>query len=88
VISPVDSKIIAVGAGASGGWNSLMVGRFNTDGTPDSSFGVLGYVAVHTTAQSTVGADVAVQEDGRIVAVGTKVDDPRPQDFVAVRYCP
>jgi uncharacterized delta-60 repeat protein len=67
-----DGKLLSVGGSYDfSGNNSLFVRRFNPNGSPDLSFGVAG---ITTTNVSGVldGTDVSVQEDGRIVVVGSK----------------
>jgi uncharacterized delta-60 repeat protein len=71
-----DGKIVTVGActGIDGG-SDMLVSRFNTNGTLDTSFGGgKGYVQfdIDGTATQTVesGRDVVIQGDGKIVAAG------------------
>ncbi len=57
-----DGKLVAVGSRA----GSLLVVRFDADGSLDGSFAGGGYVGPGTTARG-----VAIQPDGRIVVAGT-----------------
>jgi uncharacterized delta-60 repeat protein len=63
-----DGKLVA--AGIAGGGRRFALARYNSDGTLDTTFGGDGKV----TTNFTVGADfaygVAIQTDGKIVAVG------------------
>jgi uncharacterized delta-60 repeat protein len=89
-----DGKIVAVGHALIGPdsqtYNQdFAVVRYNPDGSLDASFGIGGVV---TTAISN-GADdvaysVAVQADGKIVAVGWTLTNPNTseKDFAVVRY--
>jgi uncharacterized delta-60 repeat protein len=77
-----DGKILVGGAGVNGEDFGLV--RFNPDGSLDPSFGTGG--AVDTP--STYGiAQMALQPDGKIVAVGT-VASGAALDFQTVRYNP
>ncbi|WP_395358546.1 calcium-binding protein [Streptomyces sp. YH02] len=74
-IQPSDGKIVVAGtteviAEEGGGCCFFSVARYNTDGSLDTSFGDGGLVRVEEFGGSADGADVAVQPDGRIVAVG------------------
>lgn len=75
--------IIAGNTEDEGDWDVAMV-RFNTDGTLDSSFGDGGKVSTDIHGGPDVGNAVAVQADGRIVLVGTTVDDV--PEFLVARY--
>jgi uncharacterized delta-60 repeat protein len=63
-----DGKIIAAGGGA----GYFLMARYNPDGTLDSSFDGDGKVVQDVSASSSWGliGDIAIQPDGRIVAVG------------------
>ena len=69
-----DGKIVVVGESAStvAPYNySLIVARYKTNGTFDSSFGINGSIAAtQPTKENIVGRSVAIQPDGKIVAVG------------------
>ncbi|MET9536264.1 calcium-binding protein [Streptomyces sp. NPDC006553] len=74
-IQPSDGKIVVAGtteviAEEGGGCCFFSVARYNTDGSLDTGFGDGGLVRVEEFGGSADGADVAVQPDGRIVAVG------------------
>ncbi len=68
-----DGKIIAVGttfiSTMGGNGNEGTIARFNSNGTPDTSFGTDGLVFV-TPGGNEVFRAVALQPDGKIVAVG------------------
>ncbi len=68
-----DGKIVAVGfsdSGTAGVRNyDFAVIRYNTDGTLDSSFGTGGKVTTDFGSEDVAGA-IAIQPDGKIVAVG------------------
>ncbi|KQX50045.1 MULTISPECIES: DUF11 domain-containing protein [unclassified Streptomyces] len=74
-VQPSDGKIVVAGttevlAEEGGGCCFFSVARYNPDGSPDAAFGDGGLVRVEEFGGSADGADVAVQPDGRIVAVG------------------
>ena len=53
----------------------LLVARYNEDGTIDTGFGGAGYaLADFGTIHRDIGNSVALQDDGKIVAVGTSYD--------------
>jgi uncharacterized delta-60 repeat protein len=73
-----DGKILVAGAGGAG--NDFILARYNTDGSPDTSFGSLGTIA--TDFGGFDGANsVALQSDGKIVAAGGGAER-----FVLARY--
>jgi uncharacterized delta-60 repeat protein len=62
--------------------NNLVVIRFNADGTKDNTFGTLGQATgTGSTYSSEVGYALAVQTDGKIVAVGNS-----DRNFYAIRF--
>jgi uncharacterized delta-60 repeat protein len=67
-IQPADGKIVAVG---SAGDESFALARYDTDGTPDTTFSGNGKVITGFTPGSDFARSVVVQADGRIVAAGT-----------------
>ncbi len=80
----VDGKILVagrpsgVGGTATGGFALL---RLNADGTPDAGFGVQGKVVTPAASSGEAAYAVALQTDGKIVAVGESTSD-----FAVVRY--
>jgi uncharacterized delta-60 repeat protein len=96
VLIQPDGRIVAAGsADISGG--AFALARYNSDGTLDSTFGGSGMVVTDFTPPSplTSGQDgasgVAIQPDGKIVAVGFAVgedEEANPADFALARYNP
>ncbi|MEW6207714.1 MAG: hypothetical protein AB1631_05060 [Acidobacteriota bacterium] len=83
-----DSKVLAVGqkedkSEPGDTSRSLIVARFNTDGTLDASFSTNG-VATPVSSDEVVGAAIAVQPDGKIVAAG--FTHPLPGGFFVTRF--
>ena len=73
-----DGKVVV--AGSSDATPGFAVARLLPNGSPDTSFGGTGVVTT-TLGKSAGSTDVAVQSDGKIVAVGGS-----NQDFAIVRY--
>jgi uncharacterized delta-60 repeat protein len=70
VIQPADNKIVL--AGESGGANSKMLAmRFNTNGTPDSTFSGDGRILIDITDFRDSANSLALQDDGSIVLAGS-----------------
>jgi len=84
-IQPGDGKIVAIGASAESNLapTDLIVARFNTDGTLDSGFGSAG-VATALSQNPLHGLALALQNDGKIVAVG--LDLSGSGDFFITRF--
>jgi uncharacterized delta-60 repeat protein len=69
-IQPWDGKIVVVGR-TTGSGNDVAVGRFNTDGTADSTFGSGGFVTYTSPGAAVDQANaVALQPDHKIVVAG------------------
>lgn len=65
-------KVLAAGFVTEGGDSRLAVARFNTDGTPDATFGTMGVATINTKVAGAdeVARGVVVQSDGKIVIAG------------------
>ena len=87
-----DGKIVAVGTVFTAfdpGEQSntdFALARYNTDGTPDTTFGVGGQVSTDFDGLEDDAFSVLIQPDGKIVAVGSANDPASFYDFAAVRY--
>jgi uncharacterized delta-60 repeat protein len=82
VVIQADGRIVV--AGTAGGYRTFALVRYDADGTRDSGFGDNG--KVRTSFQHRTGefaTALAVQADGRLVAVGT---DPMSAGFGLARY--
>lgn len=82
VVRQPDGKLVA--AGRSG--NEAGIARYNVDGSLDESFGDSG-VTVTSIGSMVEIAAIALQDDGKIVAVGSVTDDSLTE-FVLLRYHP
>lgn len=78
-----DGKIVAAGNSSAVGVFSVnfALARYNADGSLDSTFGTGGTVLTSFGGPLSAAADVVVQPDGRIVAVGIAGND-----FGVARY--
>jgi uncharacterized delta-60 repeat protein len=85
VIQP-DGKLIAAGWIWNGSQNQFLLLRFLSNGSLDSTFDGDGIVTTSVTEGSSLIADIALQPDGKIVAVGTGNVSPAPSQIVAARY--
>src|SRR5437660_661401 len=79
-----DGKTIVVGGNTNG---DFVVARYNTDGTPDNSFGTTGVVTTDFGSADNASG-VVIAQDGKIVACGTSTDllQARGADFSVARY--
>jgi len=82
------SKIVQQSDGKLLTLNSILLARFNTDGTPDTTFGTAGVVNIVTGGASADEMKaLAVQPDGKIVVVGHSSKPPSPfDDFLVMRF--
>jgi uncharacterized delta-60 repeat protein len=83
-----DGRIVVAGVndeGHSGNVSHFALVRFTGDGRPDVSFGRRGKVTTHFGRERESARAVALQADGRIVAVGTS-SDRHGCDLVVARY--
>jgi uncharacterized delta-60 repeat protein len=64
---------------------TLLLARYDRDGSPDSDFGDSGIVTDRIEGANTYFSDAALQPDGKIVAVGRIISASGSQSF-AVRY--
>ncbi len=76
-----DGKLVA--AGYSG--NEIVLIRYNTDGSLDTSLGGTGTVVTSLGSGADSGYDLALQSDGKIVVVGC-TDNGSNHDVAVVRY--
>jgi uncharacterized delta-60 repeat protein len=82
-----DGKILVHGYQDQGGRNAGFVARFNPDGSVDADFADHGIALDSSAARNSAIHALALQADGRIVAVGTQGASPAAQCF-ATRYLP
>jgi uncharacterized delta-60 repeat protein len=65
-----DGRILVAGYGTVGSRNGLALARFNADGALDSSFSDDGWLITDIGGIYSIGRSIALQADGKIVAVG------------------
>ena len=82
-----DGKVVMTGLINSLGAEDaeLAVVRFNPDGTLDSSFASNGIFAFDPSLFADHGTDVAIQQDGKIVVVGSTIAGLGGWDFAVLR---
>jgi len=80
-----DLKIFAVGSIASPFNDSAcLITRFNADGSLDSDFGSDGVCLINACPDSDSAVDIALLDDGRVLAAGTSFNGS-DKDFCVVR---
>jgi len=82
-----DGKIVAVGGALGTGGQDFALARYNPDGSLDSSFSGDGKQTTDFFGESDEATAVALQGDGKIVAVGGALGTAG-QDFALARYNP
>src|SRR6185369_5781804 len=83
-----DGKIVVTGSAwnvGRGGYDTF-VGRYNTDGTPDNTFGTSGIVTYVTPTYSNYGNGIAIQSDGKIVVTGYAYNSTTGDDVLVSRF--
>jgi uncharacterized delta-60 repeat protein len=87
-----DGKIIAAGtdyvnfSSDDSSNTDFALARYNTDGTPDATFGVGGQITTDFDGFNDDVFSVLIQPDGKIVAVGSAKNPANFYDFAAARY--
>jgi uncharacterized delta-60 repeat protein len=86
IVQP-DGKILICSRVASSGpsGSDFFVARFNPDGSPDTSFDFDGQVTIDFAGRSDGCNALALQADGKIVAIGSSADSGGNSDFAAAR---
>ncbi len=82
-----DGKIVIAGCIRNGGPNDYLTARFNQNGSIDTLFGTGGRTIIPFSSLLDIALGVAVQNDGRIVAVGFASNGVN-NDFGVVRLNP
>ena len=81
-----DGRIIVVGSVTVGSKSAMAVARFNSDGSPDTTFNSTGQLIVPAGTDSATGTSVAVQPDGAIVVGGSSVPSAGSGRFALWRF--
>jgi len=79
-----DGKIVAAGRSFNGANYDFAVARYNTDGSLDTSFNLVGTVTTTVGSSNDYGQAVAIQQDGKIVVAGYSMN--AASDIAVVRY--
>jgi uncharacterized delta-60 repeat protein len=82
VVLQPDGKIVVAGSASDGTTSSIALAQYHPDGSLDITFGSGGIVTTSVGSDASAG-DLAIQPDGKIVAVG-----PTSRDLTLVRYTP
>lgn len=83
----MDGKILLIGEANKENKYCQAIARYTNDGVPDSSFGNLGSIISCFDAVSSVGMDLVIQDDGKIVTAGM-ARNSEFQEVVISRYYP
>lgn len=81
-----DGKIVVVVGTAILGNSDFIVARYNSDGTPDPTFGIGGSVTTDFFGGDDQCVAVAIQGDGKIIVAGFVSIDLDNSDFALARY--
>ena len=82
-----DGKLVSAGeSGASGSNPKLALARYDADGSLDTTFGGDGEVTTDFTSKEDYALAVAIQSDGKIVAVGESGAGGSNPKFALARY--
>lgn len=79
-----DAKIVVVGVCVEDGTPQLLLARYNTDGSLDTTFGVNGFVITEIGFHSK-GTDILIQNDGTLLVSGYTLLDSQNL-FVLAKY--
>jgi len=82
-----DGNILVAASAGNGSDSDFALRRYQPDGTPDGTFGNQGVVITAVGPGHDFAKSVAVQSDGKIVAVGRAFNE-NDSDFAVVRYQP
>ena len=80
-----DGKIVAAGSSENESDDDFALVRYNVDGSLDTSFGIGGIVTTAIGSSFDYAYSVAIQSNGKIVAVGHSFNGS-DEDFVLARY--
>jgi uncharacterized delta-60 repeat protein len=81
-----DGKIVAAGTAYDGSFQDFALARYNSDGTPDTSFDLDGKLLTDFSGGGDAANAMAIQSDGKIVVVGQTYVTATFLDFAVARY--
>ncbi len=76
-----DGKIVVAGYTVGGSTNDMLIARFNSDGSADSSFGINGIKVIDTGKNDIINA-LTIQSDGKYAVAGQTTG---PNNFLLAR---
>lgn len=79
-----DGRVLIAGSAYDGKYYSVLVGRFLTNGVPDSSFGTNGFTITRVGTNYSSGTIIRLQPDGKILVGGSA--ETADADFLVLRY--
>jgi uncharacterized delta-60 repeat protein len=85
VIQQADGKLVAAGDSTNGSSNDFALVRYNSDGSPDTTFNGTGKLTTAIGASDDVATSVIQQADGKLVAAGYSYNG-NDNDIAMVRY--
>ena len=85
IVVQSDNKIVVVGYTYNGSYHTVILMRFNSDGTPDNTFGTNGIAYTALKMNNIYATCVALQSNGKIV-VGGKAYTGTTYNFLLLRY--
>ncbi|MBN2612920.1 MAG: T9SS type A sorting domain-containing protein [Bacteroidales bacterium] len=85
IILQPDGKIVAGGYMNNGSDNDFAIIRYNSNGTPDNSFGTNGSVSTAIGTGNDIALSIGIQPDGKILMAGY-CNNGTNNDFAVVRY--
>ena len=86
LLQQADGRLLLVGSASNGSNYDFALARWNTDGTPDTSFGTQGTTTTDVSADDFAYA-AALQSDGSILAAGSHpYNGTPPQKLTVLRY--
>ena len=81
-----DGKVLVAGYAFGPGNAEFLIMRFNTDGSPDLTFGSAGITRTPVGAGEDMANAMVLQPDGRIVIAGSSIAADGRRDFALARY--
>ncbi|MBL8298343.1 MAG: Ig-like domain repeat protein [Rhodanobacteraceae bacterium] len=84
-----DGKLVVSGATADAAGTNIVVARYNTNGSLDTTFDTDGLVTTANASYNMESRAVLVQPDGKIIAAGQRLSKTPPSpvhQLIAVRY--
>jgi uncharacterized delta-60 repeat protein len=83
-----DGKIVAAGFVGTDDQFDLALVRLDSDGTPDTTFGINGLVVTDFLGFDDIAYDMVLLPDGRIVVAGIRGTGSGISEFIVARYLP